>query len=261
MRRLVYSAVVVAALAAASAAVAVAEKRVQIPPPGPTLKVEPVAVSVRPKSLPRGERMQVAFRGGVRVSTTDGSHPPHLQLALLAIDKDVAIETGGLAACGYHRLAGHTADAARRVCGKAIVGTGKLWVRIASPDERPFLAAAPLTLFNGGVRGRVTRLFAHAFIPAPDPATLVSPIRVTERERGRFGSLAVVRVPDIADGDGALVGARLRVGRIFFHGGVRRSYLSARCRDGNLFLQLVRGVFQDRSLFSGRTSARCQTRR
>ena len=87
---------------------------------------------------------------------------------------------------------------------------------------------APLTLFNGGASDGVTRLFVYSSAEAVGgPLVAVAQIR----HRGA-GLKATWRLPRILDGDGSLLGFRLKVKRGFAASGRRHSYLSARCPNG-----------------------------
>lgn len=259
MRHVIYIAVLLAVLATATATGAGAEERKkEVDILLPRLHMTANAI-VSPRSLPRREWAPVALRGAARAWTIDGSHPPALREASVAIDKGLAVNVDGLAVCGYRQLAGRTVRGARNECRSSIVGAGRVSVQIDPPGADPFRAAVPVTFFNGGARDGAIRLFAHAYLAASEPAALVAPIEIIERESGRFGLLATVRVPRIAGGVGSLVAVRFRAMRRFLQNAEVRSLLAARCRDGRLVFK-VDARFE-RDLLGGTILRPCDPRR
>lgn len=246
MRRATYIAVLLAVFVTATAAGTAEERKKEVGNLFPTLRMTANAI-VLPRSLPRREWAPVALRGAARAWTVDESHQPALREASVAIDKGLAVNVDGLAVCGYRQLAGRTVRGARNECRSSIVGAGRASVQIDPPGADPFRAAVPVTFFNGGARDGAIRLFAHAYVAASEPAALVAPIEIVERESGRFGLLATVQVPRVAGGVGSLVAVRFRAMRRFFRNGEARSLLSARCRDRRLFFE-VSARFESRRL-------------
>lgn len=223
---------------------------------------------VAPKELPRRRRAPVAVTLSGRFRTTDATQPSALREVDLRFDRDVAIDATGLHACGRKRLEARGERAARRACRASIVGRGV--ARVAVPSARETPIPLPLTVFNGGVKEGITTLLVHSFAPAPLATPLIATVKLSEERVGRFGTKGVVRIPQIAAGEGSLLDFRLRVKRPFGYGGKRRSFATARCPDGGLEAAFSRILFRNeakapgvaaQTVFKGRIAAPCTPRR
>jgi len=207
--------------------------------------------NVSPKKLPKKRFAPIALRISGKARTADGTHPSALRQVVVDIDKNGALYTKGVPTCRRGRLESRTTRAAKRVCGKAIVGNGRVDVQIAFPEQRSITAHSPLTLFNGGTKGRKTTLFIHSFITVPVPAAIVTTVTIKKIRKGRFGFHAVARIPVIAGGSGSLLNFRFKIKRIFSYRGKRRSYISARCRDGRFQAKVLKALFRNEARVPG----------
>ena len=70
------------------------------------------------------------------ITTTDGTHPSAFREMVLDIDKDVKLNTKGFPGCRASQLEARDTKAARRVCGRAIIGRGRRPLRWHSPNRR-----------------------------------------------------------------------------------------------------------------------------
>ena len=197
-----------------------------------------------PNVLPRHEPAPIGVFGKIQIATSDGSHPPAFRGGTFEADRNAIIDAKGLPTCGGGDLEARDSKAARRVCGNSIVGSGRGTVEIEFPEQEPILVKSPLTFFNGGVEGRTTTLFVHAFITVPTPAAIVTTVKMTEVDRGRYGLRVVSDIPVIAGGSGSVLAAGFTVKRLFTYKGERRSYLSGRCPDGRLLFRIVKADFK-----------------
>lgn len=178
------------------------------------------------------------------VSTRDGTHPPALESLDLDIDKTIGVDAVGLPVCRAPQIQARSTAAAKRACGSAIVGSGKAEVEVAFPEQTPFRSTGPIVLFNGGVRGRTTTVFLHAYVNVPAPTAIVVPAKITRVDRGRFGLHIAARIPKIAGGSGSPTMFDLRVGRTYTHKGEKKSFLVAGCPTGT-WLTKGKAVFSD----------------
>ncbi len=93
--------------------------------------------NVSPKKLPKKRLAPIALRISGKAKTSDGTHPSALREAVVDIDKNGAINAKGLPVCRRGQLEARDTKAAKRVCGKAIVGSGiRLTWRSPSPNRR-----------------------------------------------------------------------------------------------------------------------------
>lgn len=187
---------------------------------------------ISPSVLPKRGKAPITARIFGEVATRDGSHPPALQTLELDVEKTIAVDAVGLPVCRAAQLSSRNTSAAKRACGGAIVGSGSAEVEVEFPEQKPFRSTGPIVLFNGGVSGRTTTLFLHAYVNVPAPTAVVVKATVTRIDRGPFGLRIAAAVPKIAGGAGSVTTFELRVGRKFTHRGERKSFLTAGCPTG-----------------------------
>jgi len=212
-----------------------------------------------PKKLPKKKYAPVTLKGSANVSTTDGTVPPIVNRVVVDFDRNGKLDTKGLPVCKPSRLENTVVKQARKACKKAIVGKGFASAQVTVPDQPPIPATSPLTIFNGPRRGGSPTSIIHAYTTIPAPTTFVVVARIT-RAKGRYRYRVTANVPPIAGGYGALTFARFKVGRVYKHKGKRRSYASARCRDGRLQAQ-GRFEFADGTVIGGTALRRCKARK
>jgi hypothetical protein len=187
---------------------------------------------ISPEALPKHGKAPVTARLNAEVSTRDGSHPPPFKAMDLKIDKTVSLDAEGLPVCRANQITASTTATVKKVCGGAIVGSGKAEVEVAFPEQAPFRSTGPLVLFNGGVEGPVTTLLLHAYVNVPAPTAIVVTAKITKIHEGRFGMRIQAEVPKIAGGSGSVTMFDLRVGRRYTYKGKKKSFLSASCPTG-----------------------------
>ncbi len=193
-----------------------------------------------PKALPKNRNAPIVTHGGGKISTTTGELPPILDKFILEFDKHGALDTSGLAVCRRGQLIATDVPAARRACGKAIVGKGFGKAVVKFPEQGPIKVGSPITLFNGPKKGRNDTMIAHAHLDYPGPATFIVPIVIEKIHKGVFGYRVVVEIPKIAGGYGHPVSGSAKVGKKWTFKGRKHSYINARCATGRF---VVRGEF------------------
>lgn len=187
---------------------------------------------ISPDKLPRRGKAPITARLSGEIETRDGTHPPAVETLDLEIDRTIAIDAVGLPVCRAGQLQSRNTADAKGACPGAIVGSGKAEVEVAFPEQAPFRSTGPLVLFNGGVKGRTTTLFLHAYVAVPAPTAVVVRATITRIDRGRFGLQIAARIPKIAGGSGSATMFDLRVGRKYNYKGKRKSLLVAGCPTG-----------------------------
>ena len=207
---------------------------------------------VLPKKLPKHKMAPITLRVAGQISKSHAAGAQRSALTELTIDfdKDGSINNRGLAVCKRSQVK-RDPRITRRVCRKAIVGTGIAHVAIDPSPMEPI--PIPLTLFNGGVKGNAAIVFIQSSITAASPTPIVTTVKVKAIQRGRYGLQATARIPPIAEGSGLLLDFRLTVKRRFNHKGVTQSYAIARCFDRRLSATPIRIVFRNGQRFSGPT--------
>jgi hypothetical protein len=203
---------------------------------------------ISPTNLPKHTQAPVTANLKASIATVDGSHLPVAREVIIDIDKAIHLNAKGLPVCKGGQLEARDTNAARRACGKAIVGTGSGLAEIAFPEQKPIMVSSPLTMFNGGVKGGKTTIFVHAFITVPVAAAIVTTVRITPIRRGHYGIHTVSKIPAIAGGAGSITKFKLRIDRKFAYKGKKSSYLTASCPTGRL-LAKGRVLFDDSTHF------------
>ena len=183
-----------------------------------------------PYALPKRTYAPIHFQGYGEIKTTDGSMPPALQHIKLDFDHDGHLTTAGLAVCRPSQLEGASTQQARRRCGAALVGTGRLGAQVSLAGIARLELRAPLSVFNGPRRDGNPTAIVHAQAPFPVSETYVIVIPI-ERHQGLYGYQAAFDIPPIAGGLGSLTYISAKVGRLYKSHGQERSYISARCSD------------------------------
>lgn len=188
--------------------------------------------SYHPNELPRHEFVPIRFQGFFNIAAKGGGKPIPLQEVDVDFDRDGRLSVAGLPACPPERIANATPAEARRVCGGAQVGSGRIEGLIDS-DGLLLKGASPLTIFNGPRTGGNPTVVLHAQTTVPSVQTFAILVPI-ERRRGEFRYRAHIVVPPLAEGRGAITRIEAKVGRKFSAGGRQRSYVSAHCSDGIL---------------------------
>jgi hypothetical protein len=197
-----------------------------------------------PATLPADEFGPSWFRTRGQVATADGSHPPALREGVFHIDRNSMLDAHGLPVCRAGQLEARDTKGAKSACGRAIVGSGTGTAEIAFPEQRPILVDSPITLFNGGVAGGTTTLFAHAFITVPVPAAIVTVLKLRNVKAGRYGIRGTIAVPVIAGGSGSVTAFDFTIKRFYRYKGEKKSYDLTKCPDGHINVKGM-GVFKD----------------
>ena len=199
---------------------------------------------ISPDKLPKRGKAPVTARLNGKIETRDGTHPPALHSLDLDIDRTIAVDAVGLPTCAAGKLQSRTSAAAKSACPDAIVGSGAAEVEVAFPEQAPFSSRGPLVLFNGGVKGKATTVFLHAYVNVPAPTAIVTKATITRVDRGRFGLHIAAKIPKIAGGSGSVTMFDLRVGRKFTYKGKKKSFLIAGCPTGT-WVTKGNAVFED----------------
>jgi hypothetical protein len=190
---------------------------------------------ISPRALPRHERAPISAIIDGTIKTSDGSHPPALDLVDVNIDRTIEIDGTGLPRCRRGQVEARTTVQARKACGDAVVGSGEGIVEVAFEESMPFSAKGPIVLFNGGTHDGKTLLLIHAYVSVPLPTAVVATVELNRIHSGRYGVHAVAKIPAIAGGAGSATHFVLRIGRRFDYRSKRRSYLSASCPTGTYY--------------------------
>jgi hypothetical protein len=176
------------------------------------------------------------------IKTTDGTHPSALRELVLDVDKDGKINTEGYPACKAAQLEARDTTAAKRVCGKTIIGEGKATAEVAFPEQAPIKVSSPLLVFNGGESGGEVTLLIHTFLTVPVPAAIVTTVTI---QRKGTGVHAIAKIPVIAGGSGSALNFRFTLGKTYRYEHKKVGYFEARCPDGVFKVRSKRVLFKN----------------
>lgn len=209
----------------------------------------------QPQVLPRNSYAPIEFQGFFDVSRWGGGKPEKLNEAVIDFDRDGRLNVAGLPSCTPTVLASLGVRQARETCGGAIVGTGRVEAFIDLPGGGALEGGSALTIFNGPRQeGRAT-VVLHARMTVPEVQTFAILVPIEQR-RGAYRYRARLAIPEIAGGRGVITRVEVDVGRRFTSGGVRRSYVSARCSTGIIYTH-GRFSFADGTIIDGSVEKGC----
>lgn len=209
-----------------------------------------------PTTLPKHKTAPITLHGEGRIGTTDGSLPPVLRTLIVWFDKHGAVVTEGLPYCTKGKLAATTSAQARKVCAGSIVGEGSGTALIAFPEQKPFKATSPITIFNAAPHDGNPTVLAHAYLSVPAPTTYIVPVEIQKVNNGPFGFRTEATIPKIAGGYGIPLEGRLTIGKKWAYKGKKLSYANASCPSGKLQAK-VETEFSDSTKLSGVILKQC----
>ena len=183
----------------------------------------------QPLNLPKRSFAPVQFEGYLDLAKPGGGAPPALTQVVMDFDRDGRLDVAGLPTCAPEQVAEVSTEEARSICKSAIVGTGKLEALISLPGG-PVPTGSALTLFNGPRQEGHPTVVVHARISVPATQTYAFVVPI-EKRPGEFRYRATVNLPELAGGLGAITHLSVKIGRRYTAGGVKRSYVAARCSD------------------------------
>lgn len=213
--------------------------------------------TVSPSKLPKKGFAPARARFNLDIRSSDANLPPPLQTATVQFDNQVKVQHKGVPVCPPGKLENTDSPAARKACGKAIIGTGSALAKVQFPGQGPLDAPSPITLFNGPPRGGNPVIIIHAYTTIPAPTTFIVP-GVLRRAGG--GLQVTFQVPPIAGGYGTLIHLDTSIGRKFKVKGKKKSYSNAKCSRGQLTLGGT-FVYQDGTQNTTSYSAPCKGRK
>lgn len=183
---------------------------------------------ISPKSLPRTGTAPVAVNVDSTFRTADGADPPpQLRRISIAINRGGRLFDRGLPTCRVRRIQPSTIAAARRICGGAIVGSGKVRVRVQLENQAPFTFKGPLLVFNAKPSGGKRRLLAQVYGRKP-PSAFVLAFKIV-RQKGTFGTVIRTALPKAARKWAFVTHFEMKLRRTYTWRGKQRSFVSAGC--------------------------------
>jgi len=211
-----------------------------------------VKTTVAPSRLPAHENAPVTVTAEGSISGTEAEgYPPLLKAITLSLDRQLSVDTAGLAVCKSTDLLRLALAQAREKCKAALVGSGVMTELFFGPEIPPRTLKDSVLFFNAAA----AHLLMYVYVPSPAaPAAFVA----TGTAHGRTLEL---RLPSAV---GLVFSSfRFHLGRTWRYKGEQHSYLSGRCSTGairdKITLALVDGSTGAKSSVSDATPQRCST--
>jgi len=184
---------------------------------------------ISPHALPRGGMAPVSVGIDSSFEAADGSDPPpQLRTIEVEINRHGKIFDRGLPSCHVREIQPATIAAARRICGGAIVGSGRVGARVDLENQRPFDFNGPLLVFKAPRSSTGRHLIAQVYGSKP-PSAFVLSFRVLHKANGNYGTVITTSLPESAHKWAYVTHFEMTLHRIYTYRGVERSYVSASC--------------------------------
>lgn len=207
---------------------------------GQTVRAGNLIVTVEggftPHRLPKREPASITLSARSTIRTSDGTHLPALDYLKLEFDKHTGVFTKGLPVCTPARIANTLTSQAKRLCRKAIIGSGQAGAEIAFPDQEPFFAKAPMVIFNGPPKNGHPVFIFHVYAHVPAPTTFITTAEIS-KSKGLYGTTVYIKIPTIVAGQGSLSFAELSIHRKWRERGKERTLLYGTCPTGHFFVR------------------------
>jgi hypothetical protein len=197
-----------------------------------------------PKALSKTKQTPISFQAEGEVKEANGSHPPAIREVLIESDKAGEVHTKGIPTCSAGQLQATDTTTAMKNCKSALIGEGQVTAQVAFAEQKPINVPSKLLVFNGGEKGGKTTMYIHAYFATPISGAIVTTVTSTKHPNGRFGTLSVAKIPQIAGGAGATLNFDLEIFKTVKVGGKSYNPISATCQDGKLKVH-VEGKFED----------------
>jgi hypothetical protein len=185
--------------------------------------------TLSPTRLPRKDAVPIAVTvsGNVKNAHAENDKIPQLRTISVGINSAGELFDKGLPTCRIRTIQPATERQARKVCGKAIIGTGQVTVLVRFPAQPTFVLKGSLLAFNGPNHHGKKLILAQIYSSNP-PSAFVLPFTVI-RTGGLFGTVMRTELPPSAQGWAYLTHFDMTLDRQYRYRGKSRSYVSAAC--------------------------------
>jgi hypothetical protein len=197
-----------------------------------------------PKALSRTKQTPIAITASGSVRMRDGSHPPAIREIIIEADKAGEAHTKGIPICKESQLQATSTTAALKACKSSLIGEGTAVAQVAFAEQNPINVSSKLLLFNGPEKGGKLTWYAHAYFANPISGAIVTTATITKIHHGRFGTLGVIKIPQLVGGAGSGISFTLEIFKSVKVGNKTFNPISATCPDGKLKVHGL-GRFED----------------
>jgi len=253
-RRPFLIATIVALVAAIAAAAAVA---------GPTVtgsdgNTQSIDAKVRPRKLSKKQLTPGSLEVTTLTTSTTAANgvPSPAVHATIDFDKATALYTKGLPTCSPPQVQSKSTEEARRICGKAKIGSGHAVAYLAAVQvyEVPQI----VTAFNGQPQGGRPVVILHTYGTTPLQTSLVLVGTVSRYGKEGYGPRLDLEIPLIAGGTGALKEFQVTISRKWRYKGVQRSFISSKCPSSKKLKARGKFTFRDGESLTAYSTQPCK---
>ena len=142
------------------------------------------------------------------------------------------------------QLQATSTSAALKACKSSLIGEGTAAAQVAFAEQKPIDVSSKLLLFNGPEKGGKLTWFAHAYFSNPISGAIVTTATITKIHHGRFGTLGVIKIPQLIGGADSGISFTLEIFKYVKVGNKTFNPISATCPDGKLKVHAL-GRFED----------------
>jgi hypothetical protein len=193
-----------------------------------------------PKALSKTKQTPIALTASGEVKEADGSHPPAIREVILEADKAGEVHLAGIPTCKSGQLQATDTNAAKKACKTALIGEGEATAQVAFAEQKPINVESKILVFSGGEKGGKATMYIHAFFSQPISGAVVTTVTITKHKNGRFGTLAVAKIPQLVGGSGSITKFNLEIKKNV----AGKNPISSTCTDGKLKVHVL-GKFED----------------
>jgi hypothetical protein len=187
-----------------------------------------VQSQIKPFKLPRTGTAPIAVFVSGHIGAPSGAVPPQLQTMTVEVNRHGLLRTAGLPTCRRTEIETVSTQRALRLCGDALVGSGRFWANVVFPDQRPYPTRGRLLVFNGRAAGKPA-LFAHIYTKTPFATSFLVVFSISRIHRGPYGTELTASLPQTLGSWGFVDRIKLTLRRKYLHRGRRLSYFNAGC--------------------------------
>lgn len=181
---------------------------------------------IAPKRLPRHGSAPVRVSVVTRIAALGGAPQPKLRRVTIEINRHGSISGAGLPACRLSDIQPATTAKALAACRASLVGKGTFAADVSLGSRVRMPSSGALHAFYGRYKGKPA-ILGHVYGRTPVPSSVTLVFVISERRKGRFGTVLTAQMPGA--GGSAVTGMTLRLDRVLKRGGKRRGFVSAGC--------------------------------
>ena len=182
---------------------------------------------ITPHALPRTLAPASVWISSTIESTEGNPIPPQLQRIAIAINRAGKTFDRGLPACRVEDIQPATMKNARRICGDAIIGSGRVALQLVLEKDSPAPFSGRLLVFHARPRNGHKRIVAQIYGLSP-PSAFVLVFKVRKQDN-TFGTVIETTLPKSALRWAYITHFEMTLKRTFEYRGEQHSYINAAC--------------------------------